>query len=142
MGNLTAFLAQNAKQVENVKLVVSDRFTDEDGKPLEWEVRCISSREDETLRRDCQYRVQVPGKRGSFRQEFDNVLYLAKLAAACTVYPNLNDAELQDSYGVMSAEELLKEMLDDAGEYTELAVKVQQISGFTTLAEDVEAVKN
>ena len=91
MGNLTAFLAQNAKQVENVKLVVSDRFTDEDGKPLEWEVRCISSREDETLRRDCQYRVQVPGKRGSFRQEFDNVLYLAKLAAACTVYPNLND---------------------------------------------------
>ena len=81
MGNLTAFLAQNAKQVENVKLVVSDRFTDEDGKPLEWEVRCISSREDETLRRDCQYRVQVPGKRGSFRQEFDNVLYLAKLAA-------------------------------------------------------------
>ena len=60
MGNLTAFLAQNAKQVENVKLVVSDRFTDEDGKPLEWEVRCISSREDETLRRDCQYRVQVP----------------------------------------------------------------------------------
>ena len=82
MGNLTAFLAQNAKQVENVKLVVSDRFTDEDGKPLEWEVRCISSREDETLRRDCQYRVQMPGKRGSFRQEFDNVLYLAKLAAA------------------------------------------------------------
>ena len=42
----------------------------------------------------------------------------------------------------MSAEELLKEMLDDAGEYTDLAVKVQQISGFTTLAEDVEAVKN
>ena len=73
MGNLTAFLAQNAKQVENVKLVVSDRFTDEDGKPLEWEVRCISSREDETLRRDCQYRVQVPGKRGSFRQEFDTL---------------------------------------------------------------------
>ena len=63
MGNLTAFLAQNAKRVENVKLVVSDRFTDEDGKPLEWEVRCISSREDETLRRDCQYRVQVPGSR-------------------------------------------------------------------------------
>lgn len=59
MGNLTAFLAQNAKQVENVKLVVSDRFTDEDGKPLEWEVRCISSREDETLRRDCPVRLNT-----------------------------------------------------------------------------------
>ena len=32
--------------------------------------------------------------------------------------------------------------VENAGEYTELAVKVQQISGFTTLAEDVEAVKN
>ena len=128
MGNLTAFLAQNAKQVENVRLVVSDRFTDEDGKPLEWEVRCISSREDETLRRDCQYRVQVPGKRGSFRQEFDNVLYLAKLAAACTVYPNLNDAELQDSYGTKCAEELISAMLTP-GEYTNYTEKLFDICG-------------
>ena len=56
--------------------------------------------------------------------------------------PDLHDAALQDSYGVMSPEELLKEMLDDAGEYADLAVKVQQISGFTSLAEDVETAKN
>ncbi|MFR5252332.1 MAG: phage tail assembly chaperone [Butyricicoccus sp.] len=140
MGNLTAFLAQNAKQVENVKLVVSDRFTDEDGKPLEWEVRCISSREDETLRRDCQYRVQVPGKRGSFRQEFDNVLYLAKLAAACTVYPNLNDAELQDSYGVKCAEELISAMLTP-GEYTNYTEKLFDICGFGDKLDLVEQAK-
>ena len=84
----------------------------------------------------------MPGKPGMYRQRVDTSEYQAKLMAAAVVTPNLNDAELQDSYGVMSAEELLKEMLDDAGEYTELAVKVQQISGFTTLAEDVEAVKN
>ena len=141
MGNLTAFLAQNARQVENVKLVVSDRFTDEDGKPLEWEVRCISSRDDETLRRDCQYRVQVPGKRGSFRQEFDNVLYLAKLAAACTVYPNLNDAELQDSYGVMGAEALLKAMLT-SGESANYFQKAQEVCGFTPIEELTEQAKN
>lgn len=141
MGNLTAFLAQNAKQVENVKLVVSDRFTDEDGKPLEWEVRCISSREDETLRRDCQYRVQLPGKRGSFRQEFDNVLYLAKLAAACTVYPNLNDAELQDSYGTKCAEELISAMLTP-GEYTNYTEKLFDICGFGDKLDLVEQAKN
>ena len=115
--------------------------TDEDGKPLEWEVRCISSREDETLRRDCQYRVQVPGKRGSFRQEFDNVLYLAKLAAACTVYPNLNDAELQDSYGTKCAEELISAMLTP-GEYTNYTEKLFDICGFGDKLDLVEQAKN
>ena len=32
--SLTAFLAQNAKKVENVKYVVSNRFVDEEGKPV------------------------------------------------------------------------------------------------------------
>lgn len=104
-------------------------------------MRCISSREDETLRRDCQYRVQVPGKRGSFRQEFDNVLYLAKLAAACTVYPNLNDAELQDSYGVKCAEELISAMLTP-GEYTNYTEKLFDICGFGDAPDLEEQAKN
>ena len=141
MGNLTAFLAQNAKQVENVKLVVSDRFTDEDGKPLEWEVRCISSREDETLRRDCQYRMPVPGKRGRFTQAFDDVLYLSKIAAACTVFPNLNDADLQDSYGAKCAEELIVAMLTP-GEYTKYTEKLLEVCGFADQSELVEQAKN
>lgn len=77
-----------------------------------------------------------------YRQRVDTSEYQAKLMAAAVVMPDLHDAALQDSYGVMSPEELLKEMLDDAGEYADLAIKVQQISGFTTLAEDVETAKN
>ncbi len=141
MGNLIAFLAPNAKQVENVKMVVSDRFTDKDGKPIEWEVRCISSREDETLRRDCQYRVPVPGKRGRFTQAFDDVLYLSKLTAACTVYPNLNDAELQDSYGAKCAEELIAAMLTP-GEYTGYTEALIDLCGFNSTPDLVEQAKN
>lgn len=141
MGNLTAFLAQNAKKIENVKMVVSDRFIGEDGKPLEWEVRCITSREDETLRRDCQCRVPVPGRRGRFTQNFDNVLYLAKLAAACTVYPNLNDAALQNSYGVKCAEDLISAMLTP-GEYTAYTENLFELCGFMDKDELVEQAKN
>lgn len=86
-------------------------------------------------------RVQVPGKRGSFRQEFDNVLYLAKLAAACTVYPNLNDAELQDSYGTKCAEELISAMLTP-GEYTNYTEKLFDICGFGDKLDLVEQAKN
>lgn len=141
MGNLTAFLAQNAKQVENTKVAVSNRFTDENGAPIEWEVRCITSREDDTLRRDCQRRVPVPGKRGQFTQDFDGVLYLAKLAAACTVYPNLNDSELQDSYGVKCAEDLISAMLTP-GEYTAYTTMLLDKCGFGDVNALVEQAKN
>ena len=142
MSNFSAFMKSNKKQRQNELYAATKSLTDENGVPLLWELRPVTTRENEAIREQCTTEVQVAGKPGMYRQRVDTSEYQAKLMAAAVVTPNLNDAELQDSYGVMSAEELLKEMLDDAGEYTELAVKVQQISGFTTLAEDVEAVKN
>lgn len=64
------------------------------------------------------------------------------MAAACTVAPNLNDASLQDSYGVMSADELLKAMLLP-GEYADYLAKVQEICGFDKSVQDlVDDAKN
>ena len=71
MSNLSAFLAQNALKVENVKHVVSKRFVDENGEPIPWEIRCITSTEDETLRKACTKRVPIPGKRNQYTQEVD-----------------------------------------------------------------------
>lgn len=138
---LSAFLAQNAVKIENVKFAASSRFVEE-GKPVEWEIRCISSTEDETLRKDSTKRVPVPGKRGAFTQETDYNLYLGRLAVACTVFPNLNDKELQDSYGVMGADVLLKAMLTP-GEYANYLAKVQEVCGYDkTLQDEVDEVKN
>lgn len=142
MNNLSAFLSQNAIKVENIKHVASKRFINEDGAPMEWEIACISSKDDEALRKSCTKRIPVPGKRNQYTQETDYNLYLGVLAAKCTVYPNLNDAELQNSYGVMGADELLKTMLTP-GEYADYLSKVQEINGFdTALEEEVEEAKN
>ena len=139
--SLSAFLAQNAVKVENVKYAASPRFV-EGGKPVEWEIRCISSTEDEALRKDSTKRVPVPGKRGAYTQETDYNLYLGRLAVACTVSPNLNDQELQDSYGVMGADVLLKTMLTP-GEYANYLAKVQEVCGYDkTLQDEVDEVKN
>ena len=35
--SLSAFLAQNAKKVDNRKIALSPRFVDEKGKAMEWE---------------------------------------------------------------------------------------------------------
>lgn len=139
--NLSGFFAENALKIENIKYVASKRFLDEKKKPLEWEIRSITSKEDEELRKECTKRVST-GKRGQFTLDTDINLYLGKLACKCTVYPNLNDAELQNSYGVMGADVLLKTMLS-AGEYSEYITKIQEINGFDVTLEDmVDEVKN
>lgn len=143
MGGLSAFMAQNAKKIENIKLVVSDRFVGENGKPEEWEVRCLSSDENDVLQRDCTRQVPIPGKRNQYRTAFDNNLYGRKLAAACTVYPNLNDAELQDSYHVKCAEDLIVKLLSVPGEYASYLDKIMEFCGFDrSLRDQVDEAKN
>ena len=142
MSTLSAFFAQNALKIENVKYVASKRFLDEKKKPIEWEIKSITSQEDEQLRKDCTKKVPMVGKRGQFTLETDYNLYLGKLASKCTVYPNLNDKDLQDSYGVMGADTLLKTMLT-AGEYAEYLSKIQEINGFDiSIDEMVDEAKN
>ena len=78
-----------------------------------------------------------------YRQKIDTSKYLAKMICACIVEPNLYDKELQDSYGVMTPEDLLAEMVDDPGEYNNLAAFIQEYNGFTeTIEEKVEQAKN
>ena len=140
--NLTAFLSQNAIKVENTKVVVSKRFLDENKNPIKWEVRCLTAGEDEELRKSATKKVPVPGRRGQFQPETNIDLYLAKMAAACTVYPNLYDAELQDSYKVKAPEDLLRTMLT-SGEYAEYLQTVQGMNGYDITTEElVDDAKN
>lgn len=141
MSNLSAFLSQNAIKEENIKYVASKRFV-ENNKPVELEIQTITSNEDESIRKSCTKKVQVPGRRGQYTSDTDFEKYLGLLAVRCVVFPNLNDKELQDSYSVMGADNLLKVMLKP-GEYQELLKKVQAINGFDIpLDEMVEEAKN
>lgn len=141
MSGLRAFMAENVKSADSIKIVVSKRFV-ENGKPIEWEINPITSEEDEAIKKSCTKKMPVPGKKNMFIPETDYPKYLGKLAVACTVYPNLHDVSLQDSYKAMGADELLKKMLLP-GEYTDLLKKVQEINAFDVdLDEMVDEVKN
>jgi hypothetical protein len=140
--SLSAFLSENALPVENVKFAVSNRFLNDEQKPIEWEIKTITGTEDEALRKSCAKRVPIPGKKNQYQKETDYDMYLGKLAVACTVFPNLNAKELQDSYKVMGAEALLKAMLTP-GEYASYVEKVQEVCGFSTpIEEEIEEAKN
>lgn len=141
--SLSSFMAGEVKPVENVFYPASERIINkETGKPEDWEIKRISAKENSALRKSCMRTVPAPGgKKGQFTQEFDAGLYQAKVAAACTVWPDLNDAALQDSYKVMGAENLIMAMLTP-GEFEDYAAKVLEINGFTNKDELVDEAKN
>ena len=140
MNDFKAFMQQNAVETENIKFAVSARFLDDKKKPIEWEIKAVTSDEDARIRK--AHTKKVTGKGGVVTQNFDAEEYLAALAARCVVYPNLNNAELQNSYGVMSAEQLIKKMLKP-GEYQTLLQKVQEVNGYDVgINELVEEAKN
>lgn len=141
MSDFSMFMAGNAVKNETVKYVASKRFV-KNGKPVEWEIQAVDSEKDEEIRKECTKRIPIPGKRGQFNQETDTDKYIGKMCVACTVFPNLNDVGLQDSYGVKSADALLKKMLLP-GEYTEYKAKVMEVNGYDMSMEElVDEAKN
>ncbi|MEK3935926.1 phage portal protein [Sporosarcina sp. FSL W7-1349] len=158
MSNLQAFFAQNIEKVGIEKIEVSKRFKepvldengeqvfDENGKPvmqvIKWHFGAIDGEQDTANRKACTKRMPVPGKKGMFMPETDFDQYTLKNAVSTIKFPNLHDAELQKSYGVNGAENLLQKMLLP-GELTEVKKITQEVNGFNIgMDELVEEAKN
>lgn len=137
MSGFSAFLKENKKESSTRKIIASTAFLDEKGRPVEWEIRPLKSKELDHLRKECST-VKKGGE-----VEVDTRKFNAMVAARCTVYPNLNDKELQDSYGVMGAESLITEMLDVAGDYNNYVAAIMKCSNLDKSERDlVEEAKN
>ncbi|MGO4498808.1 phage portal protein [Paenibacillus sp. 2RAB27] len=141
MSNLSAFFAKNAAPVDAVEeVVVSDRFKDDEGKPIAWKVKAVLQEDSDNIRKTCIKTIK--GKYGNNTRETDEQEYMLKLVIASVVFPDLKDAELQQTYGVYGADNLIKRMLTP-GEYTNLVLKVQEVNGYDKdINELMEEAKN
>jgi hypothetical protein len=143
MSNIMRFMKQNKTVKENTTFAATKSLTDDEGNPLLWEVQPLTTKEDEKIRDACTIEVPVKGKPNLYRNKVDASKYISKLLAAAVIFPDLLNAELQDSYGVKTPEDLLKEMIDDPGEYTEFTAFVQKFNGFNiSLDEKIDEAKN
>ncbi|MCI8821816.1 MAG: hypothetical protein HFI15_04705 [Lachnospiraceae bacterium] len=143
MSKFSKFMRENKIKKKNGMYAPTRSLLDENGSPLEWEFRHITSRENEILREECTMEVPVTGKPNMFRQKLKSGLYIQKMIAASVVLPDLYDKELQDSYGAATPEDLLLAMVDDPGEYNELAAFVQKFQGFdVSFSDKVDEAKN
>lgn len=119
--SLKGFFKENAIAVGQVeKFVVSERFTDEEGKPLAWELKALSPKRWAQITTGT-WRVDENGAQA------DNLVGTQfQLIAEVVKFPNLRDVELQDSYHVQGVESLLDVMLT-SGEFQRLMKKVNEL---------------
>ncbi|MFC2429634.1 MAG: hypothetical protein ACFNO6_00365 [Anaeroglobus sp.] len=138
--NLSAFLKENVKIESEVGYVASDRIT-ENGKPVEWKIQVLTAQELEKMRDRHTKKVLVPGTR-EYKEKYDAEGFNSELLTSTIIYPELDDIELQNSWGVNDADQLLKVMLKP-GEYADLANAVSEAQGFKVGMDDkVKEVKN
>lgn len=131
--NIQAFFKENNRQKEKIKYIASNRFTDEDGKPIEWELRQVPTERAEKIK-------ELTG----FYQESDKIFgpFATELAVESVVFPDLRNASLQGSYGVHKKTDLLYKLLN-AAEIDMLKVKALEINGYSeTLGDLAGEAKN
>lgn len=138
--DFSAFMAGSAIAAEPVEYVASKRFKGKDGKPAKWKIQPFSASENDKLTKEFTRKVRLPS--GERKNTFDNDRYNLAIVTKAVIYPNLNDPALQDSYGVMSAEELVQKMLLP-GELVDLQNAIAQVLGFENdIADDIKTAKN
>lgn len=130
MSRLSSFLKTNVKDSERKKDVyVSDRFSE----PIT--IKLLSPKELS----GCQEKaVTIRNK----QPHFDSNVYSMELIKASIIEPDLKNAELQDSYGVMSEEELLNEMFTGA-EFVKITTIVNEFNSLDESINDkIKEAKN
>ena len=142
MSNFSRFMKENKKARENAQFPATKSLLDENGEPMLWTIRPLLTKDNNRITEECMEEIPVTGKPNVFRPKLNMDKYLSKMLCHCIVYPELNNAELQDSYGVERPEDLLKEMIDDPDEYNALVTFVQNYSGIKDINEEVDEAKN
>lgn len=138
--DLRIFFKENNIQQDTVKYVASDRFKDENGNFVEWELKILKNKEVDLLKD--KYTKKEIDKKGMTNISFDNKGFIREMLISCIKSPNLNDKALQDSYDVMDAYELLEEILT-VGEFTALQGKVLELHDYSEKEKKVsEEIKN
>jgi hypothetical protein len=132
MDNIKYFLKSNKKQRKNEFFPITNDLVDEAGNVVEWELKPLTTDEVEALRTEI-----------SSKGNYDQNKYIKKIICASVISPDLNNIELQNSYGVKSAEELITKILDCPGDYYKLLEKVLKLSKLDeTFADKIAEAKN
>lgn len=133
MSKLSAFL-HPVNITEETEIIVSNRFQDEDGKPVPFKIRALTQEENDRIIKEATRKIKVNGQTA---EQFDNVDFSRRVVLAATVEPDFHSKELCDAYGVMDPLLVPGKMLL-SGEYSKLMQEITALSGFDDLEDDLK----
>ena len=143
--NLERLMKENVEKMENVEYCPSERHKDENGNPQVWILRPLTTKEVDAIterhtKREDKVEFNSRGKRRVRKDiEIKSMELADEMVLESLVDPSradLQNAQLQDSWGVMNELDLLKAILSVPGEYTDLREEVQRLAGFDIDATD------
>jgi len=143
MSNMKAFLKANKKVKPNAFYAASENFVDEENKPIPWEIKPLSAEDNERIKDECTTIYETKDKGFNAFPKIDIKMVQVKQVVASVVFPDLLNAELQDSYGVKEPEALLFKLLSDAGDFQNMVAFIQQYNRLNVkLDEKIVDAKN
>lgn len=142
MSELDLFLKKNKIKKDNIFYPATASLKDRNGEALKWELKALSARDIEDIKAVCLKEKPVDKSKGVYRPYIDSS-FDARICAASVVYPDLENAELQDSYSVSTPHELILEMIDSPGEFNNFMSVVKELCGLQgNINDDIETAKN
>lgn len=125
--NIEQFFLENTDKITTRNIKISDRFKSE------FTIRPITERQNYDVKKKSR-------KLNDKTLDIDDYIY--NLVCECTVFPDLKNEALQNSYGVIGEKNLIKNMLT-AGEFLILLDEVESICGFNfDIEKESEKLKN
>ena len=107
MGNLKAFLKPLYTE-KTVSVVVSDRFVDDDGKPVEFILKTLSQEQLATISKRSMREQTIGGRKV---QDIDRNAYVNRCLVESCIQPDFKDKELCNAYGTEDPIQLPQKML-------------------------------
>lgn len=136
MSKLSAFL-HPVTTSEEKEVVISNRFQDENGRPVPFKIRALTQEENDRITKQATRQTKVNGQTV---EKLDSVDFSRRMVVSATVEPDFQAKELCDAYGVLDPLLVPGKMLL-SGEYAKLLNAITDLSGFGG-AEDEDEVKN
>ncbi|MDN8592022.1 phage portal protein [Paenibacillus sp. 11B] len=139
--NMAFFMKGKAKEVPEEEVIITQRYKDDEGKPIPFIMKALSTQRMDELEADCTKPEFKKGKRVG--EKLDNKRFSLRIAVESTVYPDFRNAELLASYGLTDPVDLAKSILSVGGEYAEWMQAANRINGFDDSEDDlIDDVKN
>lgn len=152
VSSIRAFMRPELKEDTIIEVPGIKTFSDENGNPIPFKIRAITTSDLTRIRKACHTRKIAKDAKGKpifqngqvqYDDQYDGNAMNDQMIVQALVYPDPHSKELLEFYGVDDSVELIHKLFRKLDDYTYITEQIQQVSGITSDGDEViEDAKN